>query len=346
MKKTAVYIGRFAPIHNAHEATIRTALSENDNIIILVGSTNNPRTIKNPFTFKEIEVMIRSSFNEVQNSNIFILPLIDYLYDDTKWITQVQSKISSVVNEEDVITIYGNEKDHSSFYLKFFPQYNFRDIELIDDIHATDIRNLMFKSDNIDGNIMMIQSKVSSSVFTFIKTFIETKIFVSLRDEYNFIVNYKKSWEVAPYAPTFVTTDAIVECNGHVLMIKRKHTPGKGLWAIPGGFINEFEKIEDAVIRELKEETKIDVSKNMLRGSIKNKEVFDNPYRSLRGRTITHAFHLVLNQDNLPKVKADDDAEEAIWFPISALMEMNTQVFEDHLSIISFFTKTDITIKV
>jgi bifunctional NMN adenylyltransferase/nudix hydrolase len=95
-------------------------------------------------------------------------------------------------------------------------------------------------------------------------------------------------------------------------------------------------------LRELKEETRIDVSENLLKGSIKSKEVFDNPYRSLRGRTITHAYHFVLNLDYLPEVKADDDAMDVVWYPVATLSEMLPLIFEDHLSIVSYFTKIEI----
>ncbi len=338
--KLAAYIGRFRPPHIGHITTVKTALSENDEVLIIIGSCGNPRNIKNPFTFAEIDIMIRSCFDETDNNRLFIEPIMDHAYDDTKWITQVQRVVFKYSDNDEQVTLYGNEKDHSSFYLKFFPLWGFRDTELVDDLHATDIRNAMFSEVDVEGNWMLIQSKVPSKIYSFLKAFRGTNSFKTLQEEFNFIKGYKEAWKDAPYAPTFVTVDSVVECNGHILLIQRKHTPGKGLWAIPGGFINQFEKIEDAVIRELKEETKIEVSRNMLRGSIKDTFVADNPYRSLRGRTITHAYHIVINTDSIPKVTADD-AVDAAWFPIATIMEMGSQMFEDHLDIICHFTKTD-----
>jgi bifunctional NMN adenylyltransferase/nudix hydrolase len=341
--KVALYIGRFRPFHNAHKITIETALKENDKIIVLVGSCGNPRNIKNPFVFSEIETMILSSFSYEDVKRIIVKPLVDHAYDDTKWIAQVQRNVADNTSAEDTITIYGNEKDHSSFYLKFFPQWGeTRSVEIINDLHSTDIRKFLFEDDdNVDGRWLMIKSKVPNNVFQFLKAFAETSAFNELKEEYKFIKEYKQAWSSAPYAPTFVTVDAVVECNGHILLIKRKAIPGRGLWAIAGGFINEYEKIDDAVIRELREETKIDVSKNMLKGSIVAKNVFDNPYRSLRGRTITHAYHFVLNTDYLPDVHGADDASEAKWFPLGTVAEMSESMFEDHADIVSFFTKID-----
>jgi bifunctional NMN adenylyltransferase/nudix hydrolase len=121
-------------------------------------------------------------------------------------------------------------------------------------------------------------------------------------------------------------------------MIKRKATPGKGLWALPGGFIGANEMIEDAVIRELKEETKIKVSRNFLKGCQVSKEIFDHPGRSLRGRTITHAYYYKLQQYELPEVKGADDAAEAKWFTLSEIQRMEGVIFEDHLDIICHMT--------
>ncbi|VFS46366.1 Bifunctional NMN adenylyltransferase/Nudix hydrolase [Budvicia aquatica] len=71
----------------------------------------------------------------------------------------------------------------------------------------------------------------------------------------------------------------------------------------------------------------------VLKGSIKRQAVYDAPYRSARGRTITHAFYIELEPSlELPKVKGSDDAKTARWVPLS---ELDPQVmFEDHYFII------------
>ena len=101
--------------------------------------------------------------------------------------------------------------------------------------------------------------------------------------------------------------------------------------------MNQSERLEEGVIRELREETKLKVAKRVLEGSIKHKHttVFDAPNRSLRGRTITNAFLIDLDsQPKLPKVKGSDDAEEAKWFPLSVVDAMGSILFEDHKLII------------
>ena len=121
-----------------------------------------------------------------------------------------------------------------------------------------------------------------------------------------------------------------------ILLVKRRMAPGKGLWALPGGFLGANERLEDSMLRELEEETRIKVSKDLLRASIKGNHVFDHPARSTRGRTITHAYLIVLNELKNPRVRGSDDAERAKWVPISEFYGMSEEMFEDHYSIGSY----------
>lgn len=96
------------------------------------------------------------------------------------------------------------------------------------------------------------------------------------------------------------------------------------------------ETLEDGMIRELREETKIKVPDPVLRGSIVNVRTFDDPNRSTIGRVITQAFHIKLtDRIELPKIKGSDDAEKAKWVPISDLRE--DMMFDDHYHIIQYF---------
>jgi bifunctional NMN adenylyltransferase/nudix hydrolase len=165
----------------------------------------------------------------------------------------------------------------------------------------------------------------------------ETPEYKNLCDEYRFTQEYRKKWESAPYPPTFVTADAVVFALGHVLLVKRKFNPGKGRYALPGGFVNVDESIENASIRELNEETSLNVGHNHLKGSIKMNHVFDHPLRDPRGRMITHAFMFELNVKNLPSIKAGDDAAQVEWFPLHRLEDAEESFFNDHAQIIKFF---------
>jgi bifunctional NMN adenylyltransferase/nudix hydrolase len=150
----------------------------------------------------------------------------------------------------------------------------------------------------------------------------------------------------------------VVIQSGHVLLVKRGAEPGKGLWALPGGFVNQSERIRDAAIRELIEENGIsladgkkgqEITRSMLDGSIVDKEIFDDPARSERGRTVTVGYLFRLNDTKpLPKVKGQNvpayeangkdivETEDARWVPLEDALSRTDWWFEDHLSILEW----------
>lgn len=340
-----VFIGRFQPAHNAHIEIIREALDQANNVIVCIGSAFQPRTPKDPFTAEEREEMISSAIPETDR--LFFQYIADKKYNDQQWALDVQDGVSEIVVTSSYvfpakIGIIGHQKDDSTFYLDMFPQWDFINIENIEDLHATSIRDYYFNSvwDNEDGEDVfseMCEDHLNTNIFQYLLDFRKTDEYDFLKEEFSFIQKYKSAWDHSPYAPTFVTCDGVVVQSGHILLVQRRAAPGAGLWALPGGFVDQMETIEHAVIRELREETKLKVPTPVLKGSIKDQKVFDHPMRSLRGRTITHAYLIELNPGPLPPVKGGDDAAKAKWFPISEVMDMSEKLFEDHADIINYF---------
>ena len=332
-KNLAVVIGRFQPFHYGHVYNIDRGLKEAKKVLVLVGSAFNSRSPKNPFTFEEREKMIRDHYRGSPNwDRIEVEPLPDYIYEENQWIADVQEIVTSFATE--TVALIGHEKDESSYYLKNFPQWEFLETgrwpSQIKTVDATQIRELYF-----DHDLRFVQGVVPSTTYLFLEDFARGEIYTGLQEEKKFIDDYRASWSNSPFPPTFNTVDAVVIQSGHILLIRRKVQPGKNLMAMPGGFINQYEKLEDAVIRELREETKLKVTVPFLRGSIVKQKTFDNPNRSQRGRTITQAFLFQLkNDEELPKVKGSDDAKEAMWVPLSDLYNMESELYEDHYYII------------
>ena len=327
---TLVFIGRFQPFHNVHLEIVNRATVLTDQLIIITGSAHQPRTYKNPFTSTERECMIRAAIPV----SVVVEANVDTIYNDQAWAVRVQSIVSKYASPGANVGIIGHKKDESSFYLDMFPQWNFVSVEEIEPLSAVNIRDLFFKR---DANMNFIKNVVPDTTFNFLKQFKTTPYYEQVIREREFIASYKKQYESLPYPPIFVTSDAAVFCSGHILMIKRRAEPGRGLWALPGGFVNAHtdKSVEDAAIRELREETGIKVPAPVLRGSIENSRVFDAIDRSARGRTITHAFKIVLLDGDLPRVKGQDDAEKARWVPIAEVR--SEECFEDHYEIIQHF---------
>lgn len=120
------------------------------------------------------------------------------------------------------------------------------------------------------------------------------------------------------YPHPAVAVDAVVFAlvpNTQVLLIQRKNPPFEGGWAFPGGFLGEEETVEEAVYRELEEETGLQVK------SLKQFKTFSEIDRDPRGRTISVAFVAKLALEPLPLL-ARDDAAAAQWFPIDQLPDL------------------------
>jgi bifunctional NMN adenylyltransferase/nudix hydrolase len=149
--------------------------------------------------------------------------------------------------------------------------------------------------------------------------------------EFFFLRGYKKAWGEGP----FITGDSVVTQSGHILVIQRGGDYCKGKLALPGGFVNKLERVIPATVRELKEETDIDIPVPVLYGSIAKTNFYDHPTRDARGRVITFATHFKLNdRDYLPKVKASDDAQKAYWLSLSDFRKSRQNWFADHYDIV------------
>ena len=341
-----VLIGRFQPLHLGHEHVVRQALTKVKHLIVLVGSANIAPDPRNPFTFEERKAHFRASFAyEMAEGRLIVEPLNDHLYSDTAWVTEVQRRVNAIVLDagnhhglqshgvdEFRIALTGYGKDASSYYLKLFPEWG--NIQ-IDSQHgtfsSTDIRARYFQ------RIPEVPATVlSSGVAKWLNDYAMGETFRTLLAETEYLADYPKQWGRGP----FVTADAVVVQSGHILLVERGQLPGKGLLALPGGFVNPHERIRDAAIRELREETGISDAKGsippaMLASFIEDSRtrVFDAPTRSLRGRIITHAFLFRLpERRKLFSVKGGDDAAHAQWFRLGDLRP--EMFFEDHWSII------------
>jgi 8-oxo-dGTP diphosphatase len=119
-----------------------------------------------------------------------------------------------------------------------------------------------------------------------------------------------------------LTTDGVVIKDGKILLIKRKNNPFKGKWALPGGFVEYEERVEDSVVREVFEETGLKTKIIELFG------VYSDPDRDPRGHTITLVYLL---KKISGKLEGKDDALEAKFFNLDDLPDLGF----DHAKIIS-----------
>ena len=130
---------------------------------------------------------------------------------------------------------------------------------------------------------------------------------------------------MANYKIPSLTADIFIfDDDFNFILIKRKNNPYKDYWALPGGFVEYGESVEDAAIREVKEETNIDVE------LIDLVNVYSKPDRDPRGHTVTVAYTA---KGDFAHKKADDDASDIGIFSQEKLKDIN--IAFDHVKIIN-----------
>lgn len=342
----AVLVGRFQPFHNAHLALLTRALALAPRVVVVVGSAFQARTPKNPFTWTERAEMIRHALPEADRERVAIVPMRDY-YDEARWVAAVREAVASLTagDTSPRIALVGHFKDATSGYLAAFPGWTLDSVDRLPGADGKALRDALFAAlpedkhapPALDAALTALVDQVPPSTVAFLRAWTALPFFEELAGEWRMLKRYKEAWRAAPYAPTFVTVDAVLQCAGRVLLIRRGKAPGRGLMAVPGGFIEERETAWQSCLRELEEETHLKLLDETMRRALCSTAVFDHPDRSQRGRTITHAHHFDLGDRELPEVRADDDAASVEWVPVADLAGMEDRFFDDHFHMLDHF---------
>ena len=339
MHDWAVFIGRFQPFHNGHLQVIVEGLKIAKKMIIFVGSPYRARTIKNPWTFEERKIQITLALLDLDENiadRVEIVPIRDVMYNNDQWISSLEHQVDLRAGINDSIALIGHDKDESSWYLQHFPKWKTHEVENFDNINATDIRDWLLRSPDCHN----WRDKMPAVSEAILKVNSQKEWFKVLAREYEMVQDYEKSWEKSPYPPTLVTVDSIVEHNGHILLVTRGKGMGEGKFALPGGYITPNAFLVKDALRELREETNIDISDAQLLLHLYNAKVYDHPDRSVYKRTITHAHHFLLNSAEMCDIetiatKAADDAADAAWYSIHHIRHnFEPLMFDDHYYIL------------
>ncbi len=127
-----------------------------------------------------------------------------------------------------------------------------------------------------------------------------------------------------------LTVDAIIIKDNSIVLIKRKNDPFKDKWALPGGFVEYGETVENAVVREAKEETGLDVRIEKLLG------VYSGPDRDPRGHTVSVCFICRIVSG---KLKSGTDSADVREFKFSELPDLafdHEKIIRDAIILLEF----------
>lgn len=330
----AVVIGEFQLWTQAHQQVLAQALQLADHAVMILGSSACSRQLQHPLSANERSEMLVRAWLELGDttSEVHLLHVKDIYGDDAAWADLVHTEVNNLkrqlgIADSSSIAWLGSQGQHKALSA-YFPKWHAIDAPALD----FEVKTLL--SEFWRSGRWSQSEWIPSSIQQWFSEFTKTPAFQILQSEQNEIDAYKKMWASAPYPPVFVTADAILECAGHLLLIQRKHSPGQGLWANPGGFLDPHETLLQGAIRELQEETAVAVNPEDLIAGLVSVQAFDYPFRSARGRSITHTHYFKLAGQDLPSFQAGDDAAHARWISLEEVATMESVFFEDHFHMI------------
>jgi bifunctional NMN adenylyltransferase/nudix hydrolase len=340
-RTAAVVIGRFPLCLHAHTAMIERALAESSQALVLIRAAFHPRTPRDPFTWQERAELIMASMRaELRERHVGFMPMRDHS-DPRRWAAQVRETVGARGETGPV--------DRVRLYVEKSPAWKCPAFEGweraagvdADEHEASRLLAMILQAPSapggrtaIDEALAHAEAMVAPAVLERLRQWTRDANFEGLVHEQQALDAARAQWSAAPYEPIFTTVDCVVQCAGQVLLVQRGNHPGKGLWALPGGFVEPRESLADGAMRELIEETALAIDAAELPAALRAVRVFDQPDRSQRGRTITHAHHFHLGEGAPPAVLGSDDAAEARWVPLEEIPDLEERLFEDHFQIL------------
>lgn len=190
-----IFIGRFQPFHLAHQAVIEKALKHSQSVIVLLGSAQPERTIKNMFSLDERQYMIQAAFSQAEQQRIYFAGLID-VYNDEKWTALVKQTVQAIIaahrsdspdsSSKDIrpkVGLIGHFKDQSSYYLALFPDWPLVELDNYFHLSATPIREQYLL-----GNLPTLQ-QVPPTTLAFLQDFQQTPTYQALQQQAKSAIN-------------------------------------------------------------------------------------------------------------------------------------------------------------
>ncbi len=332
-----IIFGRFQPPHLGHMRAVEEGLRRADRLIVLCQGIDLPRSTQRPWTFEERVEMFKVSLPPHAAPRVRFLAAADNPYRPREWAASIVGIVDSALQTDGRVLssarigVLGTRFDDRERIRRLFPRWQWVDVEPLRDCKGAALREAVLCRTDPGG--LELDQWLSPAASEVLRATTVAPAFTDLRAEFEASEAFRAAWAAAPWPPVFVTVDAVVVACGHVLLVERAHRPGKGLWALPGGFLDSQETLAAAALQELREETSIEVDESTLRQATRRSEVFDDPARSARGRTITHAYLIELGDlGELPRVEGADDARAARWFPLEDVPR--SRLFEDHYAIL------------
>lgn len=328
----AYVIGRFQPFHDGHEKLILRALETAEKVVVIIGDTGCAPTYRDPWTVQERLQMIRAGLDgKCDVSRICFVSVEDVPYDDFSWKLKVKDAVASMNDDRHQERfLVGHKKDASSFYLDMFPEWQFISVEPHLTLDATSIRRAFFSE-----TPFLFCVPLGAHHFLHQWRVRESRRWESIAVERKAVLDYAEMWRCPATekygGPVIAAVDTLLHTKHSLLLIRRAGGVGRGTLALPGGFVDPKERLIDAAVRELREETGIELNRRAIDCPL---VAFDHPDRSMRGRIITNVLCVVAPLEWHGRGEAGDDAASIEWINKRDLRSRKREFFSDHYHII------------
>lgn len=326
----AIYIGRFQPFLNDHLAQLRHALTLSSRVLLVVEGGHAPSP-RHPLDARQRTALIRAALSPQERQRVHLV-VKRRDYDHERWSQSLRQQVLSVMSGHPRVVVLREPGGRLPA-----PQWADRILNVPADENPAPLRELLYQAADPRAELGRQQMLLAPGSLPLLEQWLASPAFAERAQEWRELKRMRAQWDGSPYTPIFTTVDTVVQCAGQILLIRRGRAPGKGLFALPGGFLEAEDTLLESAMRELFEETALDVSVPALRSALQAVQVFDAPDRSQRGRVLTHAFHFRLTMPALPAIRAGDDAADACWMPLAELPAHEQAFHDDHFLILDHF---------
>ncbi len=324
---------RAQPPHLTHGWLIREALKAADEVLICIGSAQQARTPRNPFTADERIEMIELMLTPEERSKITFGSIPDF-HDNDRWVKAVRDLTEKPYLPMGAgIAIVGHYKDTTSEYLDLFPGWTSINVERATPFDSTTIRKAIYTGTDRQIALRAVRSMMDPKVFEYVSAHLCHPFWDGLADRWRRFQAEAALWGAPPknFVRGVLCGDALIEWNDDVLLFRRDD----GMLCIPGGHVEQNETAYQAAVRELKEETGIGLLPNDLRHSLVNTVFRDAPGRSERpGRVVSMVHHFRIKGSRRPAIGPANDEGTPVWMAKASLPALRCEFFEDHYLIL------------
>ena len=335
--KYSFFIGRFQPFHIGHLQNIKQALEISDTLIIMIGSSYRYLSINNPFSFEQRKQMIQDDLKSMLfcKNRIIIEPLQDWLYNEYLWKNEVQAIIYKYANLSDNVAMIGHQKDSSSYYLKYFPCFDYVDVDNYRSYSATSFRKKFFLNSIIDKNYIISKSS-QHGTHKLIKDFMKTRHFDYLSSQY---IKFYCSNECSTFSRNDILLNIMLISGKYIALRKNYDYPGL-VFDLPGIIIKHIP------FNQVNKKVKLLLSTNILNEINIEKDViferFSHAEYCYKNYCCNYLGLIIVDCDFFKKHNINNtfNFKHIRWIKLDKLLKkMSACLLDDHYQIINYISK-------